>query len=117
MKSILVIISHGPLAGQNLLEAISATLVMATFGLNIKVCFKNEALYLLNPASNTQQLTNYFKSAYAMVESFEFYDLFPILVEAKPNTDLKLLESSHVAHQLIQIDHALLNQFDQVIYW
>ncbi len=112
-----MIISQGPLAGQNLLEAISATLVMATFGLNVKVCFKNEALYLLNPPSNTQQLTNYFKSAYAMVESFEFYDLFPILVEAKLSSDLKLVDTSPLEHELVNIDHALLNQFDQVIYW
>ncbi len=112
-----MIISQGPVAGQSLLEAISATLVMATFGLNVKVCFKNEALYLLNPPSNTQQLTNYFKSAYAMVESFEFYDLFPILVETKFSSDLKLLDTSPLEHELVNIDHALLNQFDQVIYW
>lgn len=118
-----MIISQGPLAGQNLLEAISATLVMATFGLNVKVCFKNEALYLLHPPSdiqqpsNYQQLPSYFKSAYAMVESFEFYDLFPILVEAKSSSDLKLLNTSPLEYELVSIDHALLNQFDQVIYW
>ena len=118
-----MIISQGPLAGQNLLEAISATLVMATFGLNVKVCFKNEALLLLNPPSdiqqpsNYQQLPSYFKSAYAMVESFEFYDLFPILVETKSSGDLKLLDTSQLEYELVSIDHALLNQFDQVIYW
>ena len=112
-----MIISQGSLAGQNLLEAISATLVLATFGLNLKVCFKDDALHLLTPPINSAQLPDYFKSAYAMVESFEFYDLFPILVEAKSSCDLKLLESSHVEHELINIDHALLKQFDQVLYW
>lgn len=112
-----MIISQGPLAGQNLLEAISATLVLATFGLNLKVCFKDDALHLLIPPSSTAQFPDYFKSAYAMVESFEFYDLFPILVEAKSSCDLKLLESSQLEYQLINIDHALLNQFDHVLYW
>lgn len=117
MKRILIIISQGPLAGQNLLETISATLVMATFGLTLKVCFRHEALYLMNAPSSIQQLPNYFKSAYAMVESFEFYDLFPILVETNSSSDLKLLETSTLAHQIIKIDQALLNQFDQILYW
>ena len=117
MKTVLVIISQGPLAGQRLLEALSATLVLATFGLDIKVCFKDEAIYLLNAPSDHSAVLPSFKSAYRMVESFEFYDLLPVLVVATSNSQINALQKSNLEYQQVILDNALLNQFDQVLYW
>ncbi len=113
----LVIISQGPLAGQNLLEALSATLVLATFGLELKVCFKDDAIHLLKPPQLSEQTPHNFKLAYGMVESFEFYDLFPVLVTTNSDSQHELLTLSPLEHQVINIDNVLLNQFDQVLYW
>lgn len=117
MKTVLVIISQGPLAGQNLLEALSATLVLATFGLEVKVCFKDEALHLLNAPALDDQTPQNFKLAYGMVESFEFYDLFPVFVVANATSQQQLLKQSQLEHEVVNFDDALLQQFDQVLYW
>ena len=117
MKTVLVIISQGPLAGQSLLEALSATLVLATFGLDIKVCFKDEAIYLLNPPNENPVGPTPFKSAYRMVESFEFYDLFPVLVVTKSDSQINALKTTHLEYQHVILDNALISQFDQVLYW
>lgn len=118
MKAVLVIFSQGAVAGQSLLEALSATMVLATFGLNVKVCLMNEAVSLLQapiyPA--TSKSPQPFKSAYAMVESFEFYDLLPVWVCHNQQAQLHHLSPS-IEHELVELNPALLAQFDQVLYW
>lgn len=118
MKSILVIFSQGAGTGQTLLEALSATMVLATFGLNVKVCLLNEAISLLQAPirSSTPDYQQPFKSAYAMLESFEFYDLLPIWVCQNQQAQLQHFSSS-IEHELVDLDPALLSQFDQVLYW
>ncbi|RZA02772.1 MAG: hypothetical protein EOO68_09510 [Moraxellaceae bacterium] len=118
MKSVLVIISQGSLAGQSVLEALSATMVLATYGLAVKVCLINDAVSLLNPPRrpvNTTQSTA-FKSAYHMIESFEFYDLLPLWIELTPHQAEPVL-SNTIDYQSVKLDAALLAQFDQVLYW
>lgn len=122
MKSILVILSQGAGAGQTLLEALSATMVLATFGLNVKVCLINEAISLLQapiyPTSPDYPLP--FKSAYAMLESFEFYDLLPIWIahdhQAQARPQQPPLHSA-IEYESIELHPDLLLQFDQVLYW
>ena len=124
MKSILVILSQGAGAGQTLLEALSATMVLATFGLNVKVCLINEAISLLqtsiHPTSPDYPLP--FKSAYAMLESFEFYDLLPIWIahdhqtQTQTQTQQPPLHSA-IEYEPIELHRDLLLQFDQVLYW
>ncbi len=117
MKTVLVIFSQGPLAGQNLLEALSATLVLATFGLDIKVCFKDDAIQLLKQPSDHLAAQSSFKSAYRIIESFEFYDLFPILVTTKLDNQIDVLKNTTLEYEQVTLDNALVSQFDQVLYW
>ena len=117
MKTVLVIFSQGPLAGQNVLEALSATLVLATFGLDIKVCFKDEAIQLLRQPTDTTATQSSFKSAYRMVESFEFYDLFPVLISAQLDNQNSVLKNTTLEYEQVTLDNALVSQFDQVLYW
>lgn len=124
MKSILVIFSQGAGAGQTLLEALSATMVLATFGLNVKVCLINEAISLLQAPihSSTPDYPQPFKSAYAMLESFEFYDLLPIWVahdqqaQSKTRPQQPQLNTT-IEYEQIALHPDLLLQFDQVLYW
>lgn len=118
MKKTLVIFSKGSLSGLNVLEALSATLVMATYGISLNVCFHGDAISLLTPPNeSTPKSNNSFKSAYSMVESFEFYDILPVWVWPQNSTALAQLEKSPIEHQIIQLDNQLLSQFDHVIYW
>lgn len=117
MKSILVIFSQGSAAGQTLLEGLSATMVLATFGLNVKVCLVNEAISLLQaPSCASPAAPQPFKSAYAMVESFEFYDLLPVWIAQSQYTPLQQLHST-IDYELVDLNPALLSQFEQVLYW
>jgi sulfur relay (sulfurtransferase) DsrF/TusC family protein len=118
LNKTLVIFSQGALSGQNVLEALSATLVMATYGMPLTVCFQGDAVSLLiPPKTTTNQITDYFKSAFAMVESFEYYDVLPVWVETQSATLINALEKSPIPHETIKLDSSLLNQFSQVIYW
>lgn len=119
MKSVLVIFSQGAASGQTLLEALSATMVLATFGLNVKVCLINDAVSLLqapHPTATNLSSSPPFKSAYGMVESFEFYDLLPVWVCQKQQAQLQYLTTS-IEYELVNLNPALLTQFDQVLYW
>ncbi|WP_026470515.1 DsrE family protein [Alkanindiges illinoisensis] len=119
MKSVLVIFSQGAASGQTLLEALSATMVLATFGLNVKVCLINEAISLLQAPHHTaisMSSSPPFKSAYGMVESFEFYDLLPVWVCQKQQAQLQHLKTS-IEYELVNLNPALLAQFNQVLYW
>ncbi len=120
MKSLLVIISHSPLAGQNLLESLSAAMVMATYGVQIKILLTGDAIALLrtpNPENKTTQIKP-FKSAFALVESFEFYDLLPIWVDRNSAEENQtLLETTHIEHKVIHLNAQVLASFDGVLRW
>lgn len=118
VKSVLVIVSQGSLAGQSVLEALSATMVLATYGLVVKVCLINDAISLLSAPRRSIDATQStaFKSAYHMVESFEFYDLLPIWIGRIPSQAEPVISTS-IDYQLVKLDAAVLAQFDQVLYW
>ena len=120
MKSLLIIISQSPLAGQNLLESLSAAMVMATYGVQIKILLTGDAIALLRRP--IQQQTNSqikpFKSAFALVESFEFYDLVPIWIDAKEiEANRTLIETTTIAHEVIDLNAQTLAAFDGVLRW
>ena len=120
MKSLLIIISQSPLAGQNLLESLSATMVMATYGVQIKILFTGDAIALLRHPNNSQKNTEIrpFKSAFALVESFEFYDLLPIWIDAKNIDENKVwLEKTMIEHEVIDLNAQVLASFDGVLRW
>lgn len=115
MKQNLIIFTQNALAGQSLLEALSATLVLATYGVSLKVCFQGDAISLLQKPKN--HIPQPFKSAYSMIESFEFYDIFPVWIWSDSSLDTHGPISDEIPHEIIQLDSNMLNQFDQVIYW
>lgn len=85
MKTVLVILTQANLTSLQVNESLAATMVLATFGSPVKV-LKDAALSLLQNERNFDQLQHAFKIASNMVDSFEFYDLSPILIEAKTNS-------------------------------
>lgn len=120
MKSLLIIISQSPLAGQNLLESLSAAMVMATYGVQIKILLTSDAIALLRtpiqPQSNTQ--IKPFKSAFALIESFEFYDLVPIWIDQKEfETNKKMIETTTIEYEMIDLNAQTLASFDGVLRW
>ena len=120
MKSLLIIISQSPLAGQNLLESLSAAMVMATYGVQIKILLTGDAIALLRAPIQTQINTHIkpFKSSFALVESFEFYDLVPIWIDAKAFDDNKeLIETTTIEHEVITLKAQTLASFDGVLRW
>ncbi len=120
MKSLLIIISQSPLAGQNLLESLSAAMVMATYGVQIKILLTGDAIALLRTPlqSQTHSHIKPFKSAFALVESFEFYDLVPIWIDAKDVEKNKaLIETTTIEYEIIDLNAQTLASFDGVLRW
>lgn len=91
-------------------------MVLATFGISVKVLFKDAALSLLDNNLEFDQFKQAFKIAANMVESFEFYDLTPILVEKK-NQQLESILKSEQEIEFIEISSEFIKSFDHVLYW
>lgn len=120
MKSLLIIISQSPLAGQNLLESLSAAMVMATYGVQIKILLTGDAIALLRTPNieNTTAQIRPFKSAFSLIESFEFYDLVPIWIDAKDVEENKVsIETTTIEHEVIDLNAQTLASFDGVLRW
>ncbi len=120
MKSLLIVISQSPLAGLNLLESLSAAMVMATYGVQIKILLTGDAIALLRTPNieNTTTQIRPFKSAFALVESFEFYDLVPIWIDKKDFKENKeLIEATTIEYEVIDLDAKILASFDGVLRW
>ena len=116
MKSVLVILSQANLTSLQINESLSATMVLATFGSPVKVLLKDAALSLLKPELSFDQLQHAFKIASNMVDSFEFYDLSPILIEEK-NQQHPFVQQSEQEIEFIHFDTAFIQSFDHVLYW
>lgn len=116
MKSVLVILTQSNLTSLQINESLSATMVLATFGISVKVLFKDAALSLLDNNLEFDQFKQAFKIAANMVESFEFYDLTPILVEKK-NQQLESILKSEQEIEFIEISSEFIKSFDHVLYW
>ena len=116
MKSVLVILTQANLANLQVHESLSATMALATFGCEVKVLLQDAGLSLLNSELQFEQLKHAFKIASNMVDSFEFYDLTPVLVEKK-------LQNSHFVAQaqqdieFIELNSEFIQFFDFVLYW
>ena len=116
MKTVLVIITQPNLTSIQVHESLSATMVLATFGCEVKVLLKDTAFSLLHAdlTFNTQQ--HAFKLGSNMVDSFEFYDLSPIYIEEQHVSHAQVLDtSSELA--FVQLNAAFIQQFDHVLYW
>ena len=116
MKSVLVILTQANLNSLQVHESLSATMVLATFGCEVKVLLQDAALSLLNNAQSFEPLKHAFKLASNMVDSFEFYDLSPIWIETKNQASAFVLQTEQEI-ECVELNANLIQQFDHVLYW
>ena len=116
MKTVLVIINQANLNNLQVHESLSATMVLATFGCEVKVLLQGAGLSLLKSEFAFEGLKHAFKLASNLVDSFEFYDLTPVLVEIK-NKNSPFVTDSQQEIEFIQLNRELIQSFDQVLYW
>jgi hypothetical protein len=77
---------------------------------------KDAALSLLQNDLSFDQFRQAFKVASNMVESFEFYDLSPILIESK-NQQRPLVQKTEQVIEFVQLNAEFIQSFDHVLYW
>ena len=116
MKSVLVILTQANLNSLQIHESLSATMVLATFGSEVKVLLQDAALSLLKADLEFNNVKQAFKLASNMVDSFEFYDLSPILIEHKNQNSPFVLNTEHEI-AWITLDQQFIQTFDHVLYW
>ncbi|MBJ9985209.1 hypothetical protein IAE19_07085 [Acinetobacter sp. S40] len=116
MKTVLVILTQANLSTLQVNESIAATMVLATFGTPIKVLLQDAALSLLKSEVTFEQIKHAFKPASNMIESFEFYDLSPILVESRFQ-DHAFVRDSQQEIEFIELDAKFIQSFNYVLYW
>ena len=116
MKTVLVILSQANLSHLNVSESLSATMVLATFGCQVKVLVKNQALTLLYNSTTFDRVKHAYKLASNMVESFEFYDLLPLLIDEK-DRESPYVKACTYDIEFVRFNPTLLDQFDHVLYW
>lgn len=116
MKSVLVILTQSNLNSLQVHESLSATMVLATFGCEVKVLLQNSALSLLKSELAFDGLKQVFKNASNLVDSFEFYDLTPILVETM-NKNSDFVTQSQQEIEFIELNAEFIQSFDHVLYW
>jgi len=116
VKTVLVVLTQANLTSLQIHESLSATMVLATFGCEVKVLLKDAALSLLQADQQFDQLKHAFKLASNMVDSFEFYDLTPILIEQK-NTQHPFVQKSEQELEFIEFNTEFVQRFDHILYW
>ncbi len=116
MKTVLVILTQANLNSLQVHESLSATMVLATFGSEVKVLLQNAALSLLKSDLPFDGLKQAFKLASNMVDSFEFYDLTPILVENKDKNSSFITQTQQEL-EFIDLNAEFIQSFDHVLYW
>lgn len=116
MKSVLVILTQANLNTLQVHESLSATMVLATFGCEVKVLLQDGALSLLKSELAFDGLKHAFKIASNMVDSFEFYDLTPLLIESKNQHHAFVLQSEQDV-EFVEFNTTLIQSFDHVLYW
>lgn len=116
MCTVLVILNQSNLSSLQVSESITATMVMATFGCEVKVLLQNAALSLLKSELAFGELKHAFKVASNLVESFEFYDLTPVLIHNQDKNSAFVTQSSQEL-QFVDFNHEFIQSFDHVLYW
>ena len=116
MKNVLVILTQSNLNSLQVHESLSATMVLATFGCEVKVLLQDGALSLLKSDLQFDTLKHAFKLASNMVDSFEFYDLSPIYVEEHNQNSHYVIQTQQEI-EWITFNSSFIEQFDHVLYW
>jgi len=113
---VLVVITQANLNTLQVHESLSATMVLATFGCKVKVLLKDAGLSLLKSEMAFSQLNHVFKLASNLVDSFEFYDLTPVLVE-NMNKSCAFVTQSQQELEFVELNAEFIQYFDHVLYW
>lgn len=116
MNTVLVVITQANLNTLQVHESLSATMVLATFGCKVKVLLKDAGLSLLKSEMAFSQLNHVFKLASNLVDSFEFYDLTPVLVE-NMNKSCAFVTQSQQELEFVELNAEFIQSFDHVLYW
>ena len=116
MKTVLVVLRQANLNSLQVHESLSATMVLATFGCEVKVLLQDAALSLLQSELAFDSLKHAFKVASNLVDSFEFYDLTPVLVENQ-HKDAYFVTQAQQDIEFIELNHEFIQSFDFVLYW
>lgn len=116
MKSVLVILTQANLNSLCVHESLAAIMVLATFGCEVKVLVKDAALSLLQSELHFDGLKHAFKLASNMVDSFEFYDLSPILIDQHDQAHPLVQQCQHEL-AYVSLNAQLIARFDHVLYW
>ena len=116
MKTVLVILRQANLSSLQVHESLSATMVLATFGAEVKVLLQGAALSLLRSELQFDQMKHAFKVASNMVDSFEFYDLTPVLVEKKYQDSI-FVQDTEQEIEWVEFNTEFIQTFDHMLYW
>jgi len=116
VNTVLVVITQANLNTLQVHESLSATMVLATFGCKVKVLLKDAGLSLLKSEMAFSQLNHVFKLASNLVDSFEFYDLTPVLVE-NMNKSSNFVTQSQQELEFVELNAEFIQSFDHVLYW
>lgn len=116
MRTVLVILTQPNLGSLQIHESLSATMVLATFGCQVKVLLQDAALTLLRSKLEFDQLRYAFKIASNLLDSFEFYDLTPVLIEEEDQNS-SFVKNTQQEIQIVKFDTELIRSFDHVLYW
>ena len=116
MNTVLVILTQPNLTSLNVHESLSATMVLATFGCEVKVVLKDAAISLLASELEFNTALHAFKHGSNMVDSFEFYDIDPIYIEHKQRVIAESYQSEQNL-EFIELNAEFIQQFDHVLYW
>ena len=116
MKTVLVVLRQANLNSLQVHESLSATMVLATFGCEVKVLLQDAALSLLQSELAFDSVKHAFKVASNLVGSFEFYDLSPILIEHK-HVNSPFIKNTVHEIEWVELNRELIQTFDRVLYW
>lgn len=116
MSSVLVILNQPNLNQLSVVESLSATLVLATFGSEVSILLKDGGLSLLHSKLQFDHLKHAFKPASKLVNSFEFYDIGPIYIQNKDKYSDFVTNSSQ-EFAFVNLNSSFIQTFDHVIYW
>lgn len=116
MKTILIILTQANITQLQTNESLSVAMVLATFGSNITIVFKDAALSILQDELHFNKQEHAFKFGSNMRESFEFYDIDPIYVQEKDKHDPFVQQTSQNV-EYIELTSEFLKKFNHVLYW
>jgi len=116
VRTVLIVLTQSNLTSLNIHESISATMVLATFGCKVSVLIQDAGLSLLKTERGFDGLKQAFKAASQLVESFEFYDLTPVLIQSKDKNDPFVTQSTQEI-EFVDVNKDFIQSFDYVLYW